>query len=307
MAHPLSTMNARQLADTRPPQTAYAPRFPTHPVYMPPEQLPYDSQPQHAPLLDNPEPYYPRYGPPSLAPLSPLPTSAPPQTSYIPTGLAMPAPRAPHQHQPAFHALPHDSRPYDEPHHIHPHPHPHPHTGHAHSHPHADDYFVQSYYAAPRLPDRERAYLPDPLSGGYRLRPDPSVTNAPPFSPPAQTFTPAQTQMQMQMAQARQQPSYVGLIRTTQEALKLLAACDLPDTTPGHPPRRIPRRLLDSERAALVRSGNVFVWDEAEAGIRRWTDGRVWSASRVNGCFLTYRELLVRKQYVSTPPLPCPL
>lgn len=43
-------------------------------------------------------------------------------------------------------------------------------------------------------------------------------------------------------------------------------------------------------------SGSVFVWDEKEAGMKRWTDGRVWSASRVSGCFLTYRELEARKK-----------
>lgn len=88
------------------------------------------------------------------------------------------------------------------------------------------------------------------------------------------------------------------MIRTPREAIKLLVACDLPDGTPNNPPRRIPRRLLDSERAAMIRPGNVFVWDESETGIRRWTDGKLWSASRVHGAFLTYRELLERKQYV---------
>ncbi|KAI2474456.1 cAMP-independent regulatory protein pac2, partial [Pyrenophora tritici-repentis] len=29
-------------------------------------------------------------------------------------------------------------------------------------------------------------------------------------------------------------------------------------------------------------SGSVFVWDEREAGMRRWTDGKSWSASRVS-------------------------
>lgn len=40
-----------------------------------------------------------------------------------------------------------------------------------------------------------------------------------------------------------------------------------------------------------IRSGSVFVWDEREAGMRRWTDGKSWSASRVSGSFLTYREM----------------
>lgn len=30
--------------------------------------------------------------------------------------------------------------------------------------------------------------------------------------------------------------------------------------------------------------------------MRRWTDGKCWSASRVSGCFLTYRELEARKK-----------
>ncbi|KAF8921639.1 hypothetical protein BGZ58_004092, partial [Dissophora ornata] len=40
-----------------------------------------------------------------------------------------------------------------------------------------------------------------------------------------------------------------------------------------------------------VRSGSVYCFDEREAGMRRWTDGKGWSPSRVTGSFLTYREL----------------
>ena len=95
-------------------------------------------------------------------------------------------------------------------------------------------------------------------------------------------------------------PTYIGYIKTPADAILLLAACDLPDNVAnpklGPPPRRISRRLLDDERAAFIRSGAIFVWDEREAGMRRWTDGRCWSASRVSGCFLTYRELEMRKK-----------
>lgn len=107
-----------------------------------------------------------------------------------------------------------------------------------------------------------------------------------------------------------QQPTYLGHIKSAQDAILLLAACDLPPNVTGSssshsppiryqtepPPRRVTRRLLDAERADLVASGCVFVWDEKEAGMKRWTDGRVWSASRVSGCFLTYRELEARKR-----------
>lgn len=103
-----------------------------------------------------------------------------------------------------------------------------------------------------------------------------------------------------------QQPTYVGHIKSAQDAILLLSACDLPSNSvnstqsasaqPIPPPRRVTRRLLDAERADLVASGCVFAWDEKEAGMKRWTDGRVWSASRVSGCFLTYRELDARKK-----------
>ncbi len=89
-------------------------------------------------------------------------------------------------------------------------------------------------------------------------------------------------------AGSQQQPTYRGHIKTTKDAILLLAACDLVEDagSPGlPPPRRVNRRLLDSERADLICSGSIFVWDEKEAGMRRWTDGKCWSASRVSGCF----------------------
>lgn len=101
-------------------------------------------------------------------------------------------------------------------------------------------------------------------------------------------------------ATSQRRPTYTGYIKTPADAILLLAACDQPETVVnsriGPLPRRISRRLLDDERSALIHSGAIFVWDEREAGMRRWTDGRCWSASRVSGCFLTYRELEMRKK-----------
>lgn len=51
----------------------------------------------------------------------------------------------------------------------------------------------------------------------------------------------------------------------------------------------VTRRLKESERR-LVQSGSVFVFDEHESGIKRWTDGLIWSPSRILGNFLIYRE-----------------
>ncbi|KAK3384960.1 Gti1/Pac2 family-domain-containing protein [Podospora didyma] len=78
--------------------------------------------------------------------------------------------------------------------------------------------------------------------------------------------------------------TYNGQVRTPADAIKLFEACRL-----GLLPR-VQRRLSEKERQS-IRSGSVFVWDEREAGMRRWTDGKSWSASRVSGSFLTYREM----------------
>lgn len=78
--------------------------------------------------------------------------------------------------------------------------------------------------------------------------------------------------------------TYHGYVRTPGDAIKLFEACRL-----GLLPR-VQRRLSEKERQS-IRSGSVFVWDEREAGMRRWTDGKSWSASRVSGSFLTYREM----------------
>lgn len=78
--------------------------------------------------------------------------------------------------------------------------------------------------------------------------------------------------------------SYHGYIRTQIDAILLFEASRM-----GFIPR-IRRRLSERERLQ-IRSGSIYIWDEREAGMRRWTDGKSWSASRVSGSFLTYREM----------------
>lgn len=43
------------------------------------------------------------------------------------------------------------------------------------------------------------------------------------------------------------------------------------------------RRLNEMERTRYITSGSLFVWEESddEMGLKRWTDGRVWSQSRM--------------------------
>ncbi|OGE47481.1 hypothetical protein PENARI_c043G01425 [Penicillium arizonense] len=82
--------------------------------------------------------------------------------------------------------------------------------------------------------------------------------------------------------------TYYGHVRTPADAIILLEACRI-----GILPRT-QRRCSEKERQS-IRSGSVFVWDEREAGMRRWTDGKSWSACRVSGSFLKYREMEGRR------------
>ena len=79
------------------------------------------------------------------------------------------------------------------------------------------------------------------------------------------------------------EPPWSGWIETTGDALLILEAARR-----GLIPR-VTRRLVDSERK-MITSGSVFVFDEVESGIKRWTDGYFWSPSRILGNFLLYRE-----------------
>lgn len=83
--------------------------------------------------------------------------------------------------------------------------------------------------------------------------------------------------------------SFVGYIKTPQDALLVFEACRRGILN------RVQRRLTTKERMD-IRSGSVFAWDEREAGMRRWTDGRTWSPSRVLGSFLTYKELDTKRR-----------
>jgi hypothetical protein len=78
--------------------------------------------------------------------------------------------------------------------------------------------------------------------------------------------------------------TYIGHVESVTDALCLFEACRLQLLPMAR------RRLSDSERS-LVTSGAVFVWCEQESGVKRWTDGHNWSASRVQGSFLTYRQV----------------
>lgn len=74
-------------------------------------------------------------------------------------------------------------------------------------------------------------------------------------------------------------PPFIGFIETTYDALLIFEAARR-----GAIPR-ITRRLNDPEKP-MIHSGAVFLFDEHESGIKRWTDSIVWSPSRILGNFL---------------------
>jgi hypothetical protein len=76
------------------------------------------------------------------------------------------------------------------------------------------------------------------------------------------------------------EPPFRGYCENTHDALILFEAAKR-----GIIPR-VTRRLTDREKAAMIKSGAVFVFDEHESNIKRWTDGMSWSPSRIFGNYL---------------------
>lgn len=95
-------------------------------------------------------------------------------------------------------------------------------------------------------------------------------------------------------------PTFTGHIATLHDA-HLLIECCLRGSI-----QSFPRRLSEFEQDELVRNGSVFVFEEKSSGIKRWTDGRRWSASRKAGDFLVYQEM-EKKPRTSNDPNERPL
>ncbi|KIK62573.1 hypothetical protein GYMLUDRAFT_242725 [Collybiopsis luxurians FD-317 M1] len=53
---------------------------------------------------------------------------------------------------------------------------------------------------------------------------------------------------------------------------------------------RITHRSDDAERRSMIESGAVFIFSGEVIGIKRWTDGLLWSSPVIIGDFLVYRE-----------------
>ena len=80
-------------------------------------------------------------------------------------------------------------------------------------------------------------------------------------------------------------PTFHGFVHNSMDGLLLFEACLSGKL------HHVPRRPHDRERASLIKSGSIFIYEENASGIKRWTDGVAWSPSRILGNFLIYREL----------------
>lgn len=80
--------------------------------------------------------------------------------------------------------------------------------------------------------------------------------------------------------------SYSGFIESVEDALVLFEAYRCERI------RGFLRRLTEDEKKELIRPNRVFVWSEDNGAIKRWSDGRRWSSSKVSGSFLIYKEVL---------------
>ncbi|CAK7903141.1 hypothetical protein CAAN1_16S00980 [[Candida] anglica] len=78
--------------------------------------------------------------------------------------------------------------------------------------------------------------------------------------------------------------SYHGTVNNLKDAVLLIEAVRI-----GRLPT-ITRRLNGYERE-YIKPHSVYVWNETECGLKRWTDGKIWSASKASGPFLVYSEL----------------
>ncbi|KAH6622214.1 Gti1/Pac2 family-domain-containing protein [Boeremia exigua] len=90
----------------------------------------------------------------------------------------------------------------------------------------------------------------------------------------------------MVKAQPAFKPTWTGFLDTTKDAMTIVEAA-----LQGRL-NHISRRPHDKERAEMLTSGTVLVYEENASGIKRWTDAVHWSPSRVMNNCLIYRQLM---------------
>lgn len=111
-----------------------------------------------------------------------------------------------------------------------------------------------------------------------------------PSSRQPHTATPPPHRQQIAGTLVKAQPAFKatwhGFLDTTKDAMTVVEA-----TLQGRL-SHISRRPHDKERAEMLTSGTVLVYEENASGIKRWTDAVHWSPSRVMNNCLIYRQLV---------------
>lgn len=111
-----------------------------------------------------------------------------------------------------------------------------------------------------------------------------------PTSTQSHTATPPPPRPQvtgsMIKAQPAFKPTWHGFLDTTKDAMTIVEAALQGRLS------HISRRPHDKERAEMLTSGTVLVYEENASGIKRWTDAVHWSPSRVMNNCLIYRQLV---------------
>ncbi|KAH7122564.1 Gti1/Pac2 family-domain-containing protein [Dendryphion nanum] len=104
------------------------------------------------------------------------------------------------------------------------------------------------------------------------------------------TATPPPPRHQIAGTLVKAQPAFKatwhGFLDTTKDAMTVVEAALLGRLS------HISRRPHDKERAEMLTSGTVLVYEENASGIKRWTDAVHWSPSRVMNNCLIYRQLV---------------
>jgi hypothetical protein len=90
----------------------------------------------------------------------------------------------------------------------------------------------------------------------------------------------------MVKAQPAFKPTWHGFLDTTKDAMTIVEAALQGRLS------HISRRPHDKERAEMLTSGTILVYEENASGIKRWTDAVHWSPSRVMNNCLIYRQLV---------------
>ncbi|KAH9860222.1 hypothetical protein IAQ61_012006 [Plenodomus lingam] len=138
--------------------------------------------------------------------------------------------------------------------------------------------FDPSIYAnfAPQLQSPSRGLSRHPSAASHVLS---TATNTPPPPRPHVAGN-------MVKAQPAFRPTWQGFLDTTKDAMTVVEAALQGRLS------HISRRPHDKERAEMLTSGTVLVYEENASGIKRWTDAVHWSPSRVMNNCLIYRQLV---------------